>query len=755
MIGLVFSLPDALNVLWGTVSDQGAGALHRRIDNHARAKRVAGRTAERLTESIGVKVNKGALRSIVTSKAFEAWLRSGSEELAAPLDNELDSLVEDDTELGSQLRRQIAICLTEAFEEVVAEEDPGVIVIVRAIRMAMEELVELVPNIRTSVADSESRPAVGLDEALAIVQTIPLGLPPSPGPLPLGSRMSIPRNPLFVGRKGDLEAMARALKAQESLALSQVVAATGMGGLGKTQLAIEFVHRYGRFFAGGVYWVSFARADQVPMEVADCGGRGFMELHPRFTELAHEERVRLVQRAWESAIPRLLIFDNCEDEALVTQWRPPIGGCRVLITARRSNWDPVLGITIRQVDLLHRSESVDLLRKFLPEMRVDDQALNEIADELGDLPLALHLAGSYLRNYRAVVDALAYLTQLREPDVILHASLLGRGPGLTPNGHIRSVAQSFSVSFGKLDTRVPVDSIAIDLLARAACLAPGEPILPALLLRTLRQLSDGPDVLLQADGLNRLGDELGLLMWSDDGYRLHRLLAQFIRGQITDERAKSDVEEALVECSQLADSGHLTGQERLSLIPHLRFVAEDARDHKDLEKIDKLEWALAMALWTRGDYVESQPLFERILSRREASVPFGKIDTAHCVKALAWIHFERGDLTAAEALFRRALQMYESTEGLDHVDTASALNGLGKVLVAREDSEGAVPIFKRALDIKERRLGPKDETIATSLESLGMALQASENLAEAQPLLARALADSRRGPRSDSSLHCH
>jgi hypothetical protein len=93
------------------------------------------------------------------------------------------------------------------------------------------------------------------------------------------------------------------------------------------------VHRYGRFFAGGVYWLSFASADEVPLQVAACAAPG-LEARPL------EERVQRVRDAWQSAVPRLLVFDNCEEESLLDAWRPPSGGCRVLVTSRRSRWSP-------------------------------------------------------------------------------------------------------------------------------------------------------------------------------------------------------------------------------------------------------------------------------------------------------------------------------------------------------------------------------------------------------------------------------
>jgi hypothetical protein len=72
-------------------------------------------------------------------------------------------------------------------------------------------------------------------------------------PLPPGSRMPLRRNPLFVGREADLRALAIALKGGETAAIGQTAAIIGLGGMGKTQLASEFVHRYGPFFAGGLF----------------------------------------------------------------------------------------------------------------------------------------------------------------------------------------------------------------------------------------------------------------------------------------------------------------------------------------------------------------------------------------------------------------------------------------------------------------------------------------------------------------------
>jgi hypothetical protein len=125
-----------------------------------------------------------------------------------------------------------------------------------------------------------------LAHAEARLAAMPLDVVPAPAALPAGSHMPLARNPLFVVREADLKALARGLKAGETAAVGQIAAATGLGGIGKTQLASEFVHRYGQYFLGGVFWLSFADSDAVPAEIATCGGPGGMKLRDDFGRLA-------------------------------------------------------------------------------------------------------------------------------------------------------------------------------------------------------------------------------------------------------------------------------------------------------------------------------------------------------------------------------------------------------------------------------------------------------------------------------------
>lgn len=105
------------------------------------------------------------------------------------------------------------------------------------------------------------------------------------------------------------------------MAVGQAVAATGLGGIGKTQLAIEFVYRYGQFFEGGVFWLNFSVAESISAEIARCGS---LDLHSNFFSLPLDVQVKLVLNSWNSGLPVLLIFDNCEDEDLLIPRIQPI-----------------------------------------------------------------------------------------------------------------------------------------------------------------------------------------------------------------------------------------------------------------------------------------------------------------------------------------------------------------------------------------------------------------------------------------------
>jgi tetratricopeptide (TPR) repeat protein len=613
-----------------------------------------------------------------------------------------------------------------------------------------------------------------------LLEKLPLDKVPDPAPLPPGSRMPHAVNPMFVGRDEDLRELARALKAGESAAIGQIAAATGMGGIGKTQLASELVHRYGQFFEGGVFWMSFADSAGVPAEVAACGRN--LGLHPQFDELPLERQAQLVRDSWQDSLPRLLVFDNCEEPDLLQQWRPTTGRSRVLLTSRRARWDPMFGIRSYALETLARPASIQLLRRFRPDLSESDPSLEAISQELGDLPLALHLAGNFLQRYRhsSVGQPKAYLEELRRGDLLSHPSLQGERAGLIPTSHEAHVARTFALSYERLDSEDRVDALAQRMLARASYFAPGEPIPRGLLLATLGLADDSSAGLTAEEALGWLID-LGLLEEGDDGrVVMHRLVAWFAKATGQESEDLYSVEATLAEeAHRLNEAGF--PNVLLGWQSHLRFVVDSAFKREDtttawlcnelgfhLKEMGDLWGArphyeraltileevlgpedpntagilsnLGSLLHGLGDFSEAQTCYERALAILEKVLGPEDVKTAISLNNLGGLFQNLGKLLEAQAYFERALAIREKVLGPEHPKTAVSLNNLGVLLRQLGDLSGAQPYLERALAIRERVLGPEHPDTATSLHNLGSLLQALGDLSRARQYYERALA---------------
>ncbi len=575
------------------------------------------------------------------------------------------------------------------------------------------------------------------DERLA---ALPLDDIPPPGPLPPGSRMSLGANPLFVGREDDLRRLARLLKAGDDGAIGQVetAATTGLGGIGKTQLACEFVHRYGRFFAGGVFWLSFADADGVPGEIAACGRR--LGAWPDFDNLPLAQQLRHVKDAWQAPLPRLLVFDNCEDPELLARWRPKFGGCRVLVTSRRASWEPALGVRSLALATLPRAASVALLRGFRPDL-TGDPALGGIAEEIGDLPLALHLAGSFLARYRHAPFGHpgTYLTQLREGELLQHRSLVGQCAGYSPTGHANHVGRTFALSYERLDPGDTTDALARSLLSRAVFFAPGEPIPRPLLLATVKVGEDDVEAGLRGeDALCRL-TELGLMETETEGaVFMHRLVAAFMQNTRAEEGAQEAVEETvLAEANRLNNAG--LPAPLVAWQSHLRAVTEAARVRED-ERAASLCNELGYYLGMNGDLAGALSYCEWALAIRKKVLGPEHPDTATSLNSLGFLLKSKGEHADARSYYKRALAIKEKVLGPEHPDTATSLNNLGALLQSQGDHVGARPYYERALAIREKVLGPEHPKTATSLSNLGFLLKSQGDYAGARSYYERALA---------------
>ncbi len=422
--------------------------------------------------------------------------------------------------------------------------------------------------------------------------------PPSVGDLPLGSYLPFSPNPLFTGRVADLRKLADALVNHASAGTVITQAITGMGGLGKTQLAVEFAYRYGNQFQG-VHWLNLADPTTLDSEIASCGQKMGLDNWPD----DQPSQVALTEFTWKSQGPRLLILDNFEDVAHANNILPRFrhSSIRILVTSRRSDWLPTTGLNPILLELFSPAESLDFLKRSLLKRKDNDDDLNTLSERLGHLPLALELASRYLNGHTrlSVTD---YLAQTKE--ALEHASMNAWKKdilGLTPTQHDTSLLSTFALSWLALK-----DETAQKMFQSAGYLAPNTAIPLEIFEKTFEISSE------QCDEALTLLYGLGLLRESESQPTIHPLLAEYARG-LSKENIK--ILEALADTlATLSKEATETGLPARfdSIKPHIPILALYAENEK-IESAGTLWNNYGYHLKMIADYSGARAAYERAL----------------------------------------------------------------------------------------------------------------------------------------------
>jgi tetratricopeptide (TPR) repeat protein len=298
------------------------------------------------------------------------------------------------------------------------------------------------------------------------MNTTPFAPPPEPSPeksheerVPSIWGDVPPRNLLFTGRDQLLAQLSERLASGGTTAVLPA-ALHGMGGIGKTQMAVEYVYRHVAEY-DIVWWIQAAQISQVRKALAELAKqldlKGASEVHTAVPAVREALRIGKPFSRW------LLVFDAAESVDIIREYFPANGPGQILITSRNPDWANVaqpLEITVFQ-----REESMALLRKRGPD--ISDHDAKTLAEKLGDLPLAVEQAAAWRAETGMQVSE--YLKLFDEKVVeILDTS--------APAGYEMPVAAAWNVSFDVLEKRNPA---AHQLLQVCAFFAP-EPITRSL-----------------------------------------------------------------------------------------------------------------------------------------------------------------------------------------------------------------------------------------------------------------------------------
>lgn len=272
--------------------------------------------------------------------------------------------------------------------------------------------------------------------------------PAFPGALPPFWKVPHRRNPTFTGRESLLAELRAALTSGEMAALTQAIA--GLGVMGKTQLALEYSYRHAHEYAG-LWWF---RAETPETLVADYAELADVAALPERDSTDREVTVEAVRR-WLAGQeePWLLVFDNATGPESLRDYLPKRAFHHVLVTSRNPAFRGIAKPL--EVKVFERAESTAFLLERTGSE--EQESANELADELGDLPLALEQAGAYIET--AGLSVSAYLERYRTH----RAKLLARGN--PSSDYPDTVATTWSLAFEAVEVASPAGAALLNVLA--------------------------------------------------------------------------------------------------------------------------------------------------------------------------------------------------------------------------------------------------------------------------------------------------
>jgi tetratricopeptide (TPR) repeat protein len=540
------------------------------------------------------------------------------------------------------------------------------------------------------------------------------------------------RTHYFTGRENLLALLRQQLLDRRRAALS------GLGGVGKTQSAIEYAVGHREDYPDGVFWVN--------AETTSGLTGGFVEIAKtlRLAAAASSDQEHVVQAVLEwlnGTDDWLLIFDNVDDRGGVAPFLPQRGKGHILITSRESVFQEIGIARALEVVDLDGDEAARFLLKRTGRDESDPQertAVTALADELGNLPLALEQAAAYITETNASFSD--YLTSFRKRRV----ALLEKGGEFISH---ETVAVTWAANFEAVERTSPA---AADVLRISAFLAPDAiPFdvfykgAPALSARIAAALPDPEDTLAVGELLRPLARYS--LIRSDAklrAYGMHRLVQEIVRASIAESERRTWVERAVVALNAaLPEVEYATWAQCDRLVPHVRTIAEwigsyDVR----LEDAARVLNETGQYLDERGRYTEAEPLLERALAIRKRVLGPDHPDVARSLSSLAEVNWNQGRYAEAQPLVERALAIREAALGPDHPDVAYSLNNLANLYRQQSRHAEAEPVYERSLAIRERALGPDHQDVADVLIDLALVYRHQGHSVEAQSLNERALA---------------
>ena len=557
------------------------------------------------------------------------------------------------------------------------------------------------------------------------------------------------RNPHFTGREEVLDRLHQQLfpTAQQELtvtrraALTQPQAIKGLGGIGKTQIAVEYAYRsLEQEHYTHTLWVNAASEEALLTSFV-----ALAELLPddfaAKNETDQDKLVAAIKRWLEQCQERwLLIFDNADEVSLVQRYLPTRGPGSILLTTRADAIGSLA--TPIEVETMGFVEGAELLlRRAQRFEKANDEDFNEagnIVVALDYFPLALDQAGAYIDETKCRFADYLSAYQDHRKDLLAR-----RGTQVT--NYPDSVATTWSLSFKRVEQKSPA---AAELLHLCAFLSPDR--IPEELIKN--GASHWTASLQQAASdsftFNEMIEEL--LKFSlvkrlveDQMLSIHRLVQAVQIDMMEPGMQRQWAERVVLAVNGMFPDAYddvATWPQCLRFLEQAQACDTLIQQHiLDLNEAADLLNRTGGYMYLHALYAIVEPLFQRALAIREKVLYPGHPDLATSLSDLAILYWTQSKYEQAEPLFQRAISISEKVLGSDHLDLAKRLNGLGILYVDQGKYEQAEPLFQRALAISEKALGPDHLDLAKRFNNFALLCLERGRYEQAELLFRRAV----------------
>jgi tetratricopeptide (TPR) repeat protein len=504
--------------------------------------------------------------------------------------------------------------------------------------------------------------------------------PGFPSALPPVWNVPFHPNPFFAGRDRLLTELRARLTGPE--ATSRRVVLIGLGGVGKTRLAVEYAyHRQDAYDL--VWWVRGEQPSSLIGDSASLAGQPPLATDVRLGKDVPQVAVAAAVRGWLERNHRwLLVLDNVEEPSQVADLLPRSATGHVLMTSRaETTWESLADPL--PVDVLSATDAAYFLLNRTAETgpRAEASAAT-VAGQLEGLPLALEQAAAYI-TATGVVDLAGY-SELFDNQAL---ELLQRGQ---PLGYKHTVATTWSLALQSLKETAPA---AVALLTLASFLAPDD--LPQQLLTAHPGVLPEPLASLARNRL-ALADAFAalrrysLVAVKSDVLTMHRLVQLVTRqALVPDEQqqwATVAVRLVLADFPEEAGDDAVNWPKAAQLLIHaLTVTSRPAAADGDPEATVTLLNRMGDYLWGQAQYDRARKLLEKAIDLAENRLGPNHLQTAQGLHNLAHVLSAQGNLDDARTLHERALAIRETQLGPNHPDTLQSMSNLASV---RKELEG-------------------------------------------------------------------